>query len=141
MTGTEVSLNSYSQGKLAVGSVSVDQVIRNSFLLNDIWEKEGRKMTEKTLRRIAFWMFVIFVPVALFGGLLKASGARGGLSSIILVIGLIGDFCGTYYPLISVCPETIIFLSFRQFSCQNLLREGNGFPPTNCGNDNRTDTN
>ena len=57
----------------------------------------------------------------------------------------LGLFYPEFKPVISftrfsVCPEIPLFLSFRQFSGRNLLWDGNRFPPTNCGNDNRTDT-
>lgn len=50
-------------------------------------------MTEKTPRRFAFLMFVIFVPLALFGGLLKGL-AITDISLVLIAVGLIGAMLG-----------------------------------------------
>ena len=51
-------------------------------------------MTEKILRRLAFWMFCIFVPVALVGGLLRGFETTSTVGYALIVVGLIGALLG-----------------------------------------------
>ena len=51
-------------------------------------------MTENQFRRIAFWLFVIFIPAALIGGLMKYLNSGSGPGSILILIGMIGALIG-----------------------------------------------
>lgn len=49
---------------------------------------------ERLLRKIAFWMFVVFVPVAIAGGLIRWLTLESRFGSILIIIGLIGAMTG-----------------------------------------------
>ena len=46
------------------------------------------------MRRLAFWMFCLFVPVALVGGLLRGFVTTSTVGYALIVIGLIGALLG-----------------------------------------------
>ena len=62
-------------------------------------------MTETTLRKAAFWMFVVFVPVALAGSLLRWLTLESRLGSILIIIGLIGALAGLIVLKIAGAPQ------------------------------------